>query len=68
MLRIQIDLKEKGLTQSKAARMADVNDTSMSRICRGLEPPYPIRGQRIADAIGWDGPWSELFEEVGADV
>ena len=64
MLRIQQVLKERGLSQSKAARLADVNSTSLSRICRGIEPPYPKRGQRIADALGWQGDWKELFEEV----
>ncbi len=65
MLRIKRVLREKGLSQSKAARLADVNDTSMSRIVRGVEPPFPRRGKRIADALGWEGDWRELFEEVG---
>ena len=63
-LRIEQFLKEKGLTKAKAARMCDVNESSMSRIVRGIEPPYPKRGQRIADALGWQGDWQELFEEV----
>lgn len=67
MLKIEQILKERGLSQAKAARLADVNETSMSRIVRGIEPPFPKRGQRIADAIGWDGIWTELFEEVEAD-
>lgn len=65
MLRIQQVLRERGLSQSKAARLADVNDTSMSRIVRGVEPPYPKRGQRIATALGWKGDWKELFAEIG---
>ncbi|MBR3312784.1 MAG: helix-turn-helix transcriptional regulator [Atopobiaceae bacterium] len=64
MLVIQQYLRDRGLSQSKAARLADVNDTSMSRIVRGIEPPYPKRGQRIADALGWEGDWHKLFEEV----
>ena len=65
MLRVEKLLREKGLSQAKAARLADVNATSLSRIIGGKEPPYPRRGQRIADALGWTGPWQTLFEEVG---
>lgn len=68
MLRLQKVLEEKGLSQSKAARLADVNQTSFSRIVRGVEPPYSGRGQRIADALGWTGDWTELFEEVDVDA
>lgn len=68
MLRIKHLLAEKGLTQSRLARLADVPESSMSRICRGVEPPYPKRGQRIADALGWAGDWSSLFEEVSVDA
>ena len=67
MLRIQQVLEERGWSQAKAARLAEVNSTSLSRIIRGVEPPYPRRGQRIADALGWKGDWTELFEEVGVD-
>lgn len=64
MLRIKQVLSDKGLSQSKAARLADVAEASFSRIVRGVEPPYSGRGQRIADALGWHGDWRELFEEV----
>lgn len=64
MLRVEQVLKAQGLSQAKAARMCDVNETSMSRIVRGIEPPYPNRGQRIADALGWCGDWRELFAEI----
>lgn len=67
MLRIEQVLKERGMSQAKAARMSDVNESSMSRIVRGMEPPFPKRGQRIADVLGWEGDWRELFEEVDAD-
>ena len=52
------------MSQSKLARIADVNQTSMSRIERGLEPAYPMRARRIADALGWAGDPMELFEEA----
>lgn len=67
VLRIVNVLKERGLSQAKAARLADVGEASFSRICRGVEPPYPRRGQRIADALGWEQPWEELFEKVVLD-
>ncbi len=56
--------KSKGISQAKLARLAGVNQTSISRIERGKEPPYPNRGKRIADALGWEGDPSELFKEV----
>lgn len=68
MKRISIVLKEKGLSQAKAARAAGVGEANMSRIVRGIEPPYPKRGQRIAAALGWEGNWQELFEEVTDDA
>lgn len=73
MLRIKQVLRDKGISQSKLARVADVDASSMSRICRGIEPAYPKRGQRIADALGWEGDWAALFVpveagEVGADA
>ena len=64
MLVIEKYLKERGVSQAKAARLSDVNETSMSRIVRGVEPPYPHRGQRIADALGWQGDPAELFAEI----
>ena len=64
MLRIKKVLEELGLSQAKAARLADVSEASLSRIVRGVEPPYSGRGQRIADALGWQGDWRDLFEEV----
>ena len=64
MLRIRdICLSEYG-TQAKIAHATGIGEPAISRIVRGLEPPYPGRGQAIADAIGWQGDWRELFEEV----
>lgn len=64
MLRIKQVLRERGISQAKVARMSDVGEANISRIVRGIEPPYPKRGQRIANALGWDGDWQKLFEEV----
>ena len=57
-------LEERGMSQSELARQAEVNQTSLSRIINGLEPAYPKRGKRIADALGWEGDPEELFKEV----
>lgn len=64
-MRLAVERERKGLSQAELARLANVNQTSLSRIERGLEPAYPARGQRIADAIGWTGDYRELFEECG---
>ena len=68
MLRISKVLKEQGKSQAQGARESGVGEASFSRIVRGIEPPYPKRGQRIADALGWKGDWSALFEEVAEDA
>ena len=65
-LRISQVLEEKRLSQAQIARKAQVNETSMSRIVRGVEPAFPNRGKRIADALEWEGNWEELFEEIEA--
>ena len=64
MLLVEKERKRLGISQGKLARMADVNQSSMNRIERGKEPPYPNRGRRIADALGWQGDPMKLFEEV----
>lgn len=63
MLRIRrICLGEYG-TQAAIARRTGIGAPALSRIVRGLEPPYPARGKAIADAVGWQGDWRELFED-----
>ena len=61
MLRIEKICEERG-AQAAICRKTGINQPAMSRIVRGLEPPYPKRGRAIADAIGWTGDWRELFE------
>ena len=55
---------EKRGTQAMIARTTGIPKPSVSRIVRGLEPPYPKRGRAIAAALGWGGDWRELFEPV----
>lgn len=67
MKRVVLERQKLGMSQAKLARAADVNQSCMSRIENGKEPPYPMRGKRIADALGWKGDPAELFEEVADD-
>lgn len=67
MIRIKQELYRLHMSQAEAARLAKVNATSLSRIVNGLEPAYPHRGKRIADALGWQGDPAALFEEVHED-
>lgn len=67
MLRLKRELYRLRMSQAECARRSGVNQTSLSRIITGKEPAYPYRGKRIADAIGWKGNPTELFEEVDED-
>lgn len=64
MVRLKLELLRRGMSQRELAERAHVNEASISRICRGKEPAYPKRGERIAAAFGWTGDPEELFEEV----
>ena len=61
-LRIEKICEKRG-TQAMIARVTGISRPAISRIVRGLEPPYPKRGRAIAAAVGWSGDWRELFEE-----
>lgn len=54
---------EKRGTRAMIAKATGISRPAVSRIVRGLEPPYPKRGKAIAAAVGWAGGWRELFEE-----
>ena len=62
MLRIERICSKKG-TQAMIAAKTGIGKPAISRIVRGLEPPYPKRGQEIADAVGRRGNWRDLFED-----
>ena len=64
MLRIKYELDERGIKQVDLAKKLGLSPQAVSRIVNGQEPPWPKRGQRIADALGWERPWQELFEEI----
>ena len=62
VLKVASVRRSKGMSQAELARRVGCNASSISRIERGIEPPYPIRGQKIADALEWTGDYRELFE------
>lgn len=61
MLRIEKICEKRG-TQAMIARKTGIGRPALSRIVRGLEPPYPKRARAIADALNWAGDWRGLFE------
>lgn len=67
MKRVVLERQKLGMSQAKLARIADVNQSCMSRIENGKEAAYPHRGKRIADALGWQDDPAALFEEVPED-
>ena len=66
MLRIERICEQRG-TQALIAKKTGIGKPALSRIVRGLEPPYPKRGRAIADAVGWAGDWRTLFEHEHED-
>lgn len=64
MKRVTVERQKLGMSQAKLARLAEVNQSCMSRIENGKEEAYPNRGKRIADALGWKDDPEKLFEEV----
>ena len=62
MLYIERICEKRGM-QTMIARKTGISRPAISRIVRGLEPPYPKRGKAIADAVGWRADWRMLFEE-----
>lgn len=66
VLRIERICEERG-TQAMIAKKTGIGRPAVSRIVRGLEPPYPKRGKAIAKAVGWAGDWRELFEREEGD-
>ena len=67
MLRIERICLKRG-TQKMIAAKTGIGKPALSRIVRGLEPPYPKRGRAIADAVGWRGSWRDLFEDEEEDL
>ena len=68
VLRIRKRIGELCLKDKEAAKLCRLTPQAFSRIINGYEPAYPKRGQRIADALGWEGDPAELFEEIEIEV
>jgi plasmid maintenance system antidote protein VapI len=66
LIRLQVELLRRGMSQRELAKRAHVHEASVSRICRGKELACHERGRRIARALGWTGDPAGLFEEVDA--
>ena len=57
--------KEKGLSQSALARLAELHPATISQIEHGRLKPYPSQMAKIAKALGWEGDAAELFGDDG---
>lgn len=64
MLRLRYELFRMGISQRELSEMSGVSYTIISSIISGRYKPYPKWKNAIAEAIGWEGDPSKLFEEV----
>ena len=53
-----------GWSKAQLARESKVDQSLISRFESGFAKPYPVQAARIADALGWDGNPSALFDEA----
>ena len=64
MLKITVVRKQKGLTQSELSKMTGIPKPQISAIENRRVYAWKGWQKRIADALGWMGEPSELFEDV----
>ena len=67
MLRIERDYFLPRVSVVSVAKKAGIDPATLSRIVHGKQKPSLWAGgsgERIADALGYEGPLRELFEEV----
>ena len=62
--RLAVIRKAKGMNRSQLARAASMQAGTITWIETGRFVPYASQLKKIADALGWEGDPSELFEEV----
>ena len=65
MMRIEFEMRQRGVTQAALANMSNVNRVTINKIVRGREKAWPKWRDAIAEALGWPiDRAEELFEEV----
>jgi transcriptional regulator with XRE-family HTH domain len=65
MLKVAKVRMERGWSQARLARVARIDQASMSRIERGLLAPYPGQLRRLARALSWPSNAAhELLDRV----
>lgn len=67
MLKAEQMRRDRGLTYGAIARRANMSDIMVSRVMRGMVPPWPKYREALAKAMEWTGDPMELFEEIGDD-
>lgn len=66
-IRLTLERKAQGLSQTKLAQRADISPSILSRIVTGKTQVWPGWKTRLARALDWQGDPDELFEEVVGD-
>ena len=64
MIRLEYELRERGISQTEFADVTGINRTIINRLVCGALAPYPGWKSRIVDALEWQGHADELFEEI----
>ena len=64
LTKAEVLLRQRGVSQTELAEGGGLSRVKLNRILRGREKPWPKYQGAIADALGWEGDPSELFEEV----
>ena len=65
MKQIEVEMRERGITQTALADMAGINRVTVNRILRGKEQPWPKWRDAMAKALDWPlNRAAELFEEI----
>ena len=63
-LRLTLERRARGLSQTKLAQRADISPSILSRIVTGRTHIWPGWKERLARALDWEGDQDALFEEV----
>lgn len=64
-MRIEYEMKERGITQAALASRAGMNRVTVNKILRGRERAWPKWRDAMAEVLDWPvDRAAELFEEV----